>query len=199
MIHSPFFPDRSDSQKLIKLIQVHQSMKKDFSVQDVYKLIYQGVFGIEHLLSASIMAKRYLQNEWATIIAAVDEELIENISVSGATVRLNLRPYKFRKGSVNSLFAAMMQSTHQTPGAGEKILQLWNTFTRAVSENDLNFDLNELTKFDARVRSENFPPMHHSLLYRQSNHPAYRVLKNDIAIKLVEELNNPGADSFEEG
>ena len=172
-------------QSLITLIQQHQKTKKCFAIQDAYKLIYQSVFGIEHLLNNLEAAKSYLEREVAATVAGDSEKLIETISPSGEVVRLNLKPYKFRHGDLDQLFQAMLRSAGQMKGSREDFLKYWRYFKGAVIQNKLAFDLAELEAFDQKAQSENYPPMHHSPQYREANQPAYRVLKREIAEQLL--------------
>lgn len=176
-------------QKLITLIFYHQQTKKCFAVQDAYKLIYQAVFGIEHILDNHEAAKRYLAQELEAIVAGEADELIENISPTGDVVRLNLRPYKLKHGNLDRLFQAMLYSAKQIKGSREDFLKLWRFFKHAVIENRLDFDSTELKAFDKKVQSENYPPMHHSPQYREANQPAYRVLNRQIAEQLLSSQN----------
>jgi len=178
------FCTKFERTRLIELIQEHQRTKKNFEIQDAYKLIYQGVFGVGHILNNPEMANKYLDKEFKSVSASDNERLIENISITGEIVRLNLRPYKYQNGDIDRLFQAMLCSAEEISGSREKFLSLWNEFKQAVFNSELNFDKEELKIFDNKVKLENYPPMHHSSEYRKANQPAYRVLKKDIAEKL---------------
>ncbi|MCU0644824.1 MAG: hypothetical protein MUC94_11245 [bacterium] len=171
--------------QLITLIQDHQTRKKCFAIQDAYKLIYQSVFGIEHLLNDLEAAKSYLEREAAAIVAYDAESMLESIALDGAVVRLNLRPYKFRHGNLDRLFQAMLDSAGQINGSQEAFLKWWGYFKQGVIQATLDFNLAELEAFDQKVQSKNYPPMHHSPQYRAANQPAYRVLKREIAEQLL--------------
>jgi hypothetical protein len=171
--------------KLIKLIQQHQNTKKNFEIQDAYKLIYQSVFGIRHILDNLEKAKNYLQQEFESINADNYENLIEKISVSGEIVRLNLRPFKYRNGNSDRLSQAMLLSAEEIYGSAAEFLDFWNQFKEAVFIDELNFDTADLSVFDHKVKSENYPSQHHSAAYRAANRPAYRVLKSNFANQLI--------------
>ena len=171
-------------QQLIALIHRHQASKKCFAIQDAYKLIYQSVFGIEHLLTDVEAAKSYLEREIDAVVADDAEAMLESIAPDGAVVRLNLRPYKFHRGDVDRLFEAMRRSAELISGSRDDFVQLWGAFKQAVRHNMLDFNPAELAAFDHLVHCENYPPKHHSPAYREANQPAYRVLKREIAEQL---------------
>ncbi len=183
------FCAKSEKTELIELIQEHQRAKKNFAIQDAYKLIYQGVLGVGHILDEPEMAKKYLEQEFSSIPACDDEKLIENISMTGEIVRINLRPYKFRNGNVEQLFQGMISSAKTISGSCEQFLSLWNEFKRLVLSGKLNFNKQELEIFDNDVKKENYPAMHHSPAYHEANQPAYRVLKKSIAETLLKAQN----------
>ena len=175
--------------QLITLIQRHQANKKCFAIQDAYKLIYQSVFGIEHLLNDVEVAKGYLEREIDALVADDVEAMLESIAPDGEVVRLNLRPYKFRCGNVDRLFEAMLRSAELISGSRDDFVQLWGDFKQAVRHNMLDFNPAELAAFDHLVHCENYPPKHHSPAYREANQPAYRVLKREIAEQLQQPDN----------
>jgi len=179
------FCAQSEQTTLIELIQEHQRSKKNFTVQDAYKLIYQSVFGVAHIVDNPAAAKKYLEHEFETVIASDELELLENISLSGEIIRLNLQPYKFQNGDTDQLFHAMLKSVEEISGNQKEFLKLWNEFRQNVLKGKLDFDKQELKIFDEEVKADNYPTRHHSSGYREANQPAYRVLKKDIAENLL--------------
>lgn len=172
-----------EREKLVSLIQNHQQTKKNFAIQDAYKLIYQGVFGIEHIMVDVDQAKKYLEQEFDAIPPSNREPLVENISLAKEIFRLNLRPFKYHNGNVVHLFQAMLKSAEGIFGSPAKFLHLWNEFKQATFDGKLNFNIKELVTFDDMVKQKNYPPVHHSHGYRQANLPAYRVLKKEFMVR----------------
>ncbi len=157
-------------------------------IEDAYKLIYQSIFGGEHLLTDLAHARQVLFQEFEAITPAADEPLIETISLSGAIIRLNLRPYKFRQGTPTVLFDALQKSAQSVTGSLADFLELWNAFKQAVLRHELPFDEQQLVQFDQKVQAENYPTQHHSAAYRQAYRPAYRILTRHLAEVLVRQL-----------
>jgi len=151
-------------------------------------LIYQGVFGVAHILKKPDFAKQYLAKEMNSIEGTNSEPLIENISVSGDIVRINLRTFKKSGGSVEKLFEIMTLSAEETKGDMEKFLSQWGEFKQAVILGKLKFNIQDLEKFDKKVKAENYPAIHHSPGYRKANRPAYRVVKKSIFLEYFPNL-----------
>lgn len=184
--------DQSKPASLVELIRKNQQQKREFYIQDAYKLIYQSVFGVEHLLFDWESARQRLDQELNEIRADSHEPLIEIISISGDVVRLNLRPYKLFEGDSGELFQAIILTSQQIRGSKEKFLSLWGQFQEAVAAGLLNFDREALLQFDKQMSALNYPAVHHSPGYRQANRPAYRVLSRESAMGLVNSLLEKG-------
>jgi len=165
---------------LEELVRWHQRLRPDLEVVDVYKMLFQSVFGIKHILHDK--AKQYLEEELSTLEMqkSSDETLIENISIDNVMVRVNLRPFKMRGLSSDKLFSAMVTSVKEPKGTQKAFLKLWNRFKSLVEAGKLNFDRSSLEDFDEKVKKENYPFYHHSERYRRSYSPAYRVVNREV-------------------
>lgn len=165
---------------LEELIKWHQKLRPNFEIVDVYKMLYQSVFGVGHILHEK--ARQHLKNELSSLNISEfpDEPLIENISTDGSMIRVNLSPFKRQGLSPDKLFYAMLTSAKNSSGTKEAFLKLWNEFKHLVETGKLEFDKTRLEDFDRKIREENFPIYHHSEKYRKSYKPAYRVLKRKV-------------------
>ncbi len=166
-------------------ILAHARRYPRWQVVDVYKLIYQGVFGAEHALRDAQLARRYLEDEWARLVpAAVDEPLFEPLRADGALGRVNLRPYKAQGGDVEALYAAWMVTAGRVHGTVDALRDAWEHVEALAQQGALPFALAELRQFWQDQAAQGFPAVHHSALYRSLYAPAYRVV-------LLEGLTNP--------
>lgn len=148
-------------------------------IEDVYKFLYQGTLGIEHLLQDTLAARKYLEEEWRQIAAVPREPLLEILSPDSQWVRLNLRAYKARGGTTAALWQLMMRSAgvHE----GKKVfVRRWQEFVRMVDERLLPFDNIRLREFDRRIVARQYPVSHHSETYLKDYRPAYRVLLRSV-------------------
>jgi hypothetical protein len=143
-------------------------------IRDVYKLLHQGIFGVGHIMGEN--AEKWLHIEFSRIRASDVDPLTELISIDGNAVRVNLRAYKARWGSVDALYEAMTRSIDRFESSRKRFEALWSAFVSLVSEGALSYDNDELKSFDDSVRSDGFTAQHHTREYRASNRPAYRVL-----------------------
>ncbi len=137
--------------------------------EDVVKFAFQGMLGVGHLIRSAEDAKNRLAEEMASLEPDDSEMLIEKISTDW--VRLNLRPAKAKGMSAEELAGYLVRSAET-----ESL-----SFTR---QNVYNFcvklDSSDKMKAAAgKVLDENWLPSH-SAQYRETYHPAYRVLYKDI-------------------
>lgn len=162
---------------------------------DVYKLLYQGVFGVRHLLSED--ARRRLQSEARNLRLEEqpEEPLIEEASADGSMVRVNLRPYLRRGLPLSRLFSAMEASV-PSKGGVEEFLEAWGMFKRLVSSGRLVFDDEEIRELDRDLELGGCQPRHHSEAYRRAYAPAYRVVKREVLERMfnTEELGDQHLD-----
>ena len=166
---------------LFELIQWHLREHGDVEIQDIYKLLYQGIFGAEHLLKDAERAKKYLEQEWVRVPAEHSEVLLEPASTDGRIVRANLRRCKAEGLSIKELWTIFYRSVDQVHANIKEFEQTWQHFEELCRATKLPFDANHVRKFGSQARSENWPAKHHTDAYRRANYPAYRiVLKNEF-------------------
>jgi hypothetical protein len=151
-------------------------------IQDVYKLLFQGSLGPYHIMLHLDYAFSELEREFNEIETtdSKKETLLETISINRHVVRVNLRPFKGRFDSINSLFTVIRQSTATFTPDREELLRLWNIFSTLVSENELDFDHQELTEFEKSIDPLNDTSIRHSREYREREKPSYRVVLKSI-------------------
>jgi len=145
---------------------------------DVYKLLYQGVFGIGHIMGEEAWER--LQEEAGRIDPEdhLWEPLIEEISADGSMVRVNLRPFLRRGLPLDRLFK-VMKETATLEGVAEDFLRGWRAFNELAESGIIAVDKGELERLNRELDEEGIRPRHHSEAYRDAYYPAYRVVRRD--------------------
>jgi len=84
---------------------------------DLQKLVYQAVFGIDHLLDDRICFTDELSREWEALdpLAGVEEEGLQMIDPAGQRGRIHLRACKARGVKIDGLTSLLV---HQKPVDG---------------------------------------------------------------------------------
>jgi len=168
-----------ESRDVEGLIRRHLERRPQMRAADIYKLLYQGVFGVGHLLGEG--ARHRLEAEAGNLCLddQLEEPFIEKVSADGSMLRVNLRPYLRRGLPLNKLFSVMEASAHEK-GKVKDFLKAWSIFKDLVKSGKLSFDEEEIEELDRQLESGGCPPQHHSEAYRSVYIPSYRVVKRKV-------------------
>jgi hypothetical protein len=171
---------RSHSE-IYRLLVSHVSRYPQMGIQDIYKLLYQGSMGSEHVVNSFEEFDKDLMEEWDTVEADDGIPIWENIRPDGQLVRFYLAPYKARGGDVASLSTLCFWSSSLFHGNIEDLKVGWDTVVKACREKRFCISSEEeIKEFDDWLRKYNFPPIHHTEIYRKTYRPAYRLLIKDF-------------------
>ena len=164
---------------LLGLIQLHLGRHPGFGVEDLAKLIYQGVFGADHLLKEGEGFVHEFLREWECVDekAFPEEPLFESVDPLDRTYRLNLRPAK-RKGADPEALAEALLSQPRKRGDPAEFHRRWELVVELAEEGAIPF-APEALRAHGRLLSETELVPHHSRTYRRHNRPHYRLI-NDL-------------------
>jgi hypothetical protein len=178
-----------ESWSVMTLLRYQQRLHPGMQARDVYKLLYQAAFGVEHLLTDTAGVKAFLKQELAhTDTGSGPEPLLERISPDGRMVRVNLRPLRALNFPADSLVEAMFTSAAETIADSMLFHRGWNEYVALVRYGLLPAPA-DLAEWTRRVADGELGPAHHSAGYVEANRPSYRVVRRD---RLVPMLNNSG-------
>ena len=142
---------------------------------DWYKLLYQGVFGVGHILGESSYHKLVEEAGRVRDLGPQGEPLLEMVSTDGSIVRVNLRPYVHTGGTLEALHEAM-QASSDLVGEPLRFIRLWRRFKRLAGGLGLALDEAEVCELDDMLAERGPVPTHHTPEYREAYYPAYRVV-----------------------
>jgi len=163
----------------LALIRFQIELHPGFDVQDLYKLLYQGILGAEHLLTDIDAAKRKLAVEWESQPAELTEPFYEPISPNGKIVRINLRPFKAISADWQEVWQAFYHSAMKFTGEKGRMVETWQQALKWIQERRLPLDWEAACRLDSLLREGGYPAGHHSANYRQRNRPSYRVVSKE--------------------
>ena len=150
--------------------------------KDVYKLIYQGVFGVGHILGPEALDFLRDEVERIDLNDLHNEKWVESLPPDGSMVRVNLRPH-MRKGLDQTDLYKIMKTSVITRDSKD-FFSSWDLFVKLVMEKKTPFDRSEVRELDLSIDLKNPAPMHHTDVYREAYKPAYRVVLLD-KLKIV--------------
>ena len=157
----------------------HFETRPGMRVRDVYKLLYQGVFGVGHIMGEDAYGRLLEEAGRIDLQDHPWEPLLEPASVDGETVRVNLRPFLRRGGSLEGLYEAMKESS-AAKGDPAEFMSLWVLFKELEEEEQLGLDRDTIHRYDEELKAGDPEPRHHSAEYREAYYPAYRVVRRRV-------------------
>lgn len=176
---------------LIRLIDEHIARHPAMEPSDVYKLLYQGVLGPEHLIASAEDFATRLRAEYRAVSPDRAESLWEAVRPDGALVRLNLRPFKALGGDVEQLIAACLRTAERVWGTKEELRDVWATFVELCRAGRWGiFPLPEVLAFSAWLGKHDYPSVHHSARYREASKPAYRLISGEFLPSGMQEVKD---------
>ena len=176
-----------DSERVKGLIEEHFMRRPLMRATDVYKLLYQGVFGVGHIMGKEAWER--LQEEAGRIDPEdhLWDPLIEVVSADGSMVRVNLRTFLRRGLPLDRLFKAMKE-TAVGEDVAENFLSGWRAFNELVEAGIIVVDKGELERLSRELDEDGIRPRHHSEAYRDAYYPAYRVVRWDKAKDAIPDI-----------
>lgn len=157
---------------LLQIVKIEVALHPRMNPGDLQKLVYQAVFGIDHLLGDRRRFKEDLKQEWERIdpTGTVGENPLQVIDPAGETARLHLCPCKKRGMELRKLTTFLVSQSLKN-GEKKRFDRLWALAGELAREGGIPFAVEEL----AGLCFPTFPP-HHSPGFGFS---AYRVI-NDV-------------------
>jgi hypothetical protein len=180
ILASAAYGQPSDSAAMEKFLGKELSLHPGSGIRDIYKLLYQGEFGVGHLISSRAMAEEFLRNEMAEMPRFAGEPLIESCSMDGEMVRVNLRPFLALNLPVDTLLEVIMQTADKIHGDKNRFGEQWLQIRRFIEKGVLAFTLTEFDEFTDTMKVNGYPAVHHSAQYNAKYKPAYRVVLKNV-------------------
>ena len=152
----------------LRLITLHRRRYPRMKGQDVYKLLYQGILGPEHLISDRQRFEDALRHELASLKADSNATLYESIRPDGRLCRVSLQVWLARGQNIEELADACVKAAAQNWGTKEELISVWQSFLQIMYRKD--------SAFTRWLEENDYPPVHHSETYRVEYKPAYRLV-----------------------
>jgi hypothetical protein len=166
-----------DPGSLLTLLEQHLSWYPLMEPPDIYKLLYQGMMGSEHLLTSQEQYTQSLYSEYEQLQPDASQRLLETVRPDGALFRLNLRPFKSRQLGLSVLTLPLLETAHHPFGTMADLSAVWAALVRLCQQGRIShYDPNLIHQFSHWLEAMNYPSVHHSELYRLTYQPAYRLI-----------------------
>ena len=177
---------QADPADLLTLLKLHLSWYPLMELRDVYKLLYQGVMGAEHLMPSREEYTRYLEAEFEPLQPDPTERLLEPVRPDGALYRLNLRPYKAHQLELDQLISYLLETAQIIKGTKSELITIWQKFCQLCMHGHMRiFDPADIEPFTRWLEHVEYPALHHSEAYGREYRPAYRLIATKFLQTLV--------------
>lgn len=155
---------------------LEQQIKKHKTMQpaDIVKLCYQAAFGAEHLLADIDAAKKYFYAEYDSV-EGLEGELFEVISQD--ICRINLSAWKASGMPAEWLFNMFVHSAGVPHGSRKLFLSYLKDAEEVFYNTEVMFEPADWQEYLTSYKASGMPAVHHSEMYRESERPAYRIIK----------------------
>lgn len=153
-------------------------MYPEMAPQDIYKVIYQGVLGPNHLGKRKEAMEKYLKMESDNINPDSDQNLIEKIAPEDKYIRINLKRYKADNGDLDLLCEILYQSCVQTDIS--ELQKVLDEITQLINDGKINYSEKLWKDFYQKIKEEEYFVPHHSENYIDNYDPAYRVVSKKL-------------------
>ena len=154
----------------------HQRRYPRWNEEDLYKLIHQSAMGNEHAILDETAVRRWMERELDTLGQGPAEPSLDPISPDGKILRVHLRPLLQAGLSTDALLQAFLDSPRLFQGSKTVLEQNMRTALDLAEAGEFGFSLAHLQTFFEDMRAAALPAVHHSPLFEESYHPAYRVV-----------------------
>jgi hypothetical protein len=175
----------ADPESWLSLLNQQLSWYPLMELADIYKLLYQGVMGPEHMVATQQEFSRRLRAEFEAVQPDQNHPVLEPIRPDRRLFRLNLRPYKACQSSIEQLIPAMLATSKLIAGTLDELRAIWGEFAEWCSEGRMaKFSAGDLDEFNRWLEEQGFPTVHHSETYRREYLPAYRLMGSNFIAEL---------------
>lgn len=175
----------ADPSLWLDLIYQHLGWYPLMELADIYKLIYQGVMGPEHMVATQQEFTRRLEVEFESQLQDDGHPVLEVIRPDFQLFRLNLRPYKASHTGIDELIPAMLATTKLITGTLDDVRAVWLDFSNDVEQGRISgFSSSLRDGFNNWLDQQSYPPIHHSEVYTREYRPAYRLISSKFIVDL---------------
>lgn len=167
-------------------LQAYMEKYPQSQLRDVYKYCFQDYFGLEHLLSDSMSAVRYVEHEIANADTSDwSRPVFCYPSLNDNYVRVDLNYVRRGIITVSDLVSAMLESARKTEAITPMKVKEWEGEWRKIRE--ALFDVYPLprnfvedSEMIDRLLSEGGYVMHHSAHFNKTYRQHYRIIRKDV-------------------
>lgn len=172
----------SEIRETKEILRLHTMRYPLMQPTDLVKLLYQNEFGGGHLIAEKTQCLARLRREYAETERSGAIPLCENIG--NGLVRVCLAPLDASVYPLEALNRDFIRSSLLHTGDINRLLEKLELLKTELSSLAVSFTEAELDSYLTSYVRDGCPIVSHSPLYRETYHPAYRVvLKRELSVR----------------
>lgn len=166
--------DMERSGKTRELLTEYCQQHPEMQIRDVFKFLYQSVFGCEHLVSSYEKVTEYIKEEFACRVEKT-QPYVERLDGDYSRVGLTYLNLGLSAETLGRLFYLSAKKEADGKTALREKLDIAKEL---IKEKKLPFSEEDFEKEVTKWEADGFPAVHHSEKYREKYSPSYRVIAN---------------------
>lgn len=155
-----------------KLIENQLKRYPLLQIQDVFKFLYQSVFGCEHMLTSLDNAILGIEKEAASM-SFMEHPVTEELDGDSCRIPLSYLEKGLSPKTLGQLF---FLSSNEPKGDLSLLLTKLETVKEMIREGSLPFTMHAFEEAFANWEEAGFSALHHSEIFHDTYQPAYRVI-----------------------
>ena len=161
--------------KTRELLIEHYTRYPKMQIADLFKLLHQSSLGCEHMVSSLDTAINYISREYQAMVHRSDL-LIERLDGEYSRVHLSCMDKGVSAEELGRLFYL---SARKEEHGRESLIKKLEVAKELVRDGVLPFSEEAFQKAVDEWEKLGYPAIHHSNVFREEYHPAYRVIANE--------------------
>ena len=160
-----------------ELLLTHFYKYPDLQIRDIFKFLYQSIYGCEHMISSCDNAVKGIEEEYSFSRKNCKFSEVEKLDGKYIRVPLSYIDNGLSAETFGKLFYLSAKKDNGTSGL---LLEKLDVVRNMISEEVLPFSENE---FDCEFHSwkeKGFSALHHSDVFREKYKPSYRVISEEF-------------------
>lgn len=155
-------------------------------IQDYYKLLYQSVFGAEHMVESYDKCLDSIYREMSTLEEKDVEPIYYDIGLDTPVVRINLSKCKAEGIPAELIARAFFYGAQKYRNKYSTNFELVvRMLVDTLAKKPFKKEEEKLAEFYTGIERLKFPAIHHSVTYLKLYNPHYRVIPLDIWEKAI--------------
>ncbi len=167
----------NQTERTAELLLNHCNTYPKLQEQDVFKYIFQSVFGCEHLLTDESTALEHIKREYEKS-SKKKSPITEALDGQYCRIFLSCIDEGLKPETLSRLFCL---SAKREENGKELLIKKLEVAKELVRDDKLPFDSKSFNKSLDEWRAQDYPPIHHSDEFREDYHPSYRVVAKRYA------------------